>query len=267
MPEEEEEGAPPAEGSGSREEAAAEEGERACRGRHTEARDREEEEEDEEGARDAGRRERRKSRGRCRSKGARASGGSGALEARVVRWRSGGGWRRLRRGRSRMWRRRPEAVGGGGPGRGARDGGAVMDGARDARRGAGSRRQIAVFVPARAAAAREAEVALAATGGGHYEAGGLVHQDQDPGLRRMTETILKAIEDRRRQEEEAAASAALAARPPSLLAALEIVMRPSLVVPLTVLSTVAVALSQCWLKLEPVDLGEVVKDLYGRRQE
>ncbi|KAL6841139.1 hypothetical protein ACP4OV_029108 [Aristida adscensionis] len=83
----------------------------------------------------------------------------------------------------------------------------------------------------------------------------------------MTKTILKAIEDHRHQEEEAAASAALAARPPSWLAALEIVTRPSLVVPLAVLTTVAVALSQGWLKLEPVDLGEIVKDLYGRRRE
>ncbi|KAL6877499.1 hypothetical protein ACP4OV_012714 [Aristida adscensionis] len=41
----------------------------------------------------------------------------------------------------------------------------------------------------------------------------LTDLDQDPGLRRMTEAILKAIEDRCRQEEEAAASAALAARP------------------------------------------------------
>ncbi|KAL6848743.1 hypothetical protein ACP4OV_021326 [Aristida adscensionis] len=165
-----------------------------------------------------------------------------------------------------MWRR-VEAVGGGGPGGAARSGCAVMDGTRDARRGAGSRRQIAVFVPAVAAAAREAEVAPAAAGGGHYEAGGLVHQDQDPGLRRMTEAIVKAIEDRRHQEEEAAASAALASRPPSWLAALEIVTRPSLVVPLAVLTTIAVALSQGWLKLEPVDLGEIIKDLYGCRRE
>ncbi|KAL6909800.1 hypothetical protein ACP4OV_001459 [Aristida adscensionis] len=174
------------------------------------------------------------------------------------------------RGR-RMWRRRPEAVGTGGPGRGARGGGAVMNGAWDARRGAGGRRQIAVFVPAAAAAAttaaREAEVAPAAAGGGHYEAGGMVHQDQDPGLRRMTEAILKAIEDRRHQEEEAAAYAALAARPPSWLAALEIVTRPSLIVQLAVLTTVAVALSQGWLKLEPVDLGWINMDLYGRRWE
>ncbi|KAL6841681.1 hypothetical protein ACP4OV_028510 [Aristida adscensionis] len=167
-----------------------------------------------------------------------------------------------------MWRRNPEAVGGGGPGGGARGGGSVMNSARDARRGAGGHRQIAVFVPAAAAAAaaaREAEVALAAVCGGHYDAGGLVHQDQDPGLRRMTEAILKAIEDRRRQEEEAAASAALTARPP--LAALEIVTRPSLVVPLAVLTTVAVALSKGLLKVEPVDLGEIIKDLYGRRRE
>ncbi|KAL6871506.1 hypothetical protein ACP4OV_014335 [Aristida adscensionis] len=163
-----------------------------------------------------------------------------------------------------MWRR-PEAIDGGGPGGGARGGGAVMDGARDARRGTSGRRQIAMFVPA--AAAMEAEVAPAAAGGGHYEAGSLVHQDQDPGLRRMTEAILKAIEDRRRQEEEAAASAALAARPPNWLAALEIVTRPSLVVPLAVLTTVTMALSQDWLKLEPVDLGEIIKDLYGRRPE
>ncbi|KAL6848919.1 hypothetical protein ACP4OV_021502 [Aristida adscensionis] len=174
-----------------------------------------------------------------------------------------------------MWRRTPEAVGGGGgPGGGAHGGGTVMDGARDARRGAGSRRQIVVFVPTAAVATREAELAPAAAGGVHYEAGGghneadgLVHQDQDPGLRKMTEAILKATEDRRRQEEEAAASAALAARPPSWLAALEIVTRPSLVVPLAVLTTVAVALSQGWLKLESVDLGEIVKDLYGRRRE
>ncbi|KAL6909630.1 hypothetical protein ACP4OV_001289 [Aristida adscensionis] len=164
-----------------------------------------------------------------------------------------------------MWRRRPEAVGGGGPGGGARGGGDVMDGAWDARRGAGGRQQIAVFVLA-AVTAREAEVAPTAAGSGHYEAGGLVHQDQDPGLRRMAETILNAIEDRHRREE-AAASAALAARPPTWLAALEIVMRPSLVVPLVVLTTVAVALSQGCLKLEPVDLGEIVKDLYGRRRE
>ncbi|KAL6893464.1 hypothetical protein ACP4OV_007562 [Aristida adscensionis] len=82
-----------------------------------------------------------------------------------------------------MWRRRPEAVGGGGPGRGARGGGAVMDGARDARRGASGRRQIAVFVPV-VAAAREAEVAPAAADGGHYEADGLVHQEtiRDPQM-------------------------------------------------------------------------------------
>ncbi|KAL6865031.1 hypothetical protein ACP4OV_016182 [Aristida adscensionis] len=166
-----------------------------------------------------------------------------------------------------MWRRRPEAVGGGGPGEGARSGGAVMDSTRDARRSLGGRRQIAMFVPAAAAAAREAEVAPAAAGGGHYEAGGLVHQDQDPGLRRMTETILKAIEDRLHQEEEATASSALAARPPNWLAALEFVRCPSLVVPLAVLTTVAVALSQGWLKLELVDLREIIKDLYGRRRE
>ncbi|KAL6875637.1 hypothetical protein ACP4OV_013150 [Aristida adscensionis] len=166
-----------------------------------------------------------------------------------------------------MWRRRPEAVDGGGPGGGARGGCAVMDGTRDARRSAGGHRQIAVFVPAAVVAAREAEVAPAAAGGGYYEAGGLVHQDQDPGLRRMTETILKAIEDRRRQEEEATAFAALAARPSSWLAALEIVTRPSLAVPLAVLTTVVVALSQGWLNLEPDDLGEIIKDLYGRRRE
>ncbi|KAL6839851.1 hypothetical protein ACP4OV_029661 [Aristida adscensionis] len=91
--------------------------------------------------------------------------------------------------------------------------------------------------------------------------------DPDPGLRRMTKAILKAIEDRCRQEEEAAASAARAARPPCWLAVLEIVTRPSLVMPLAMLTTVAVALSQGWLKLEPVDLGEIVKDLYGRRRE
>ncbi|KAL6845345.1 hypothetical protein ACP4OV_024840 [Aristida adscensionis] len=168
-----------------------------------------------------------------------------------------------------MWRRRPEAVGGGSPGGGARGGDAVMDGVRDARRDAGGRRQIAVFVLAAAvAAAREAEVAPTAAGGGHYEAGAwLVSSDQDPGLRRMTEAILKAIEDRRREEEDAAASAALAARPPSWLAALEILTCPSLVVPHAVLTTVAVALSQGWLKLEPVDLGEIIKDLYGCRRE
>ncbi|KAL6907935.1 hypothetical protein ACP4OV_002105 [Aristida adscensionis] len=109
-------------------------------------------------------------------------------------------------------------------------------------------------------------IIILGSGGGHYEADGLVYQDQDPGLRRMTEAILKAIEDRRRKEEEAAASAALTARPPSWLAALEIVMRPSLVVPLAVLTTVAVARSQGWLKLELVDLGEIIKDLYGRRR-
>ncbi|KAL6842876.1 hypothetical protein ACP4OV_027189 [Aristida adscensionis] len=83
----------------------------------------------------------------------------------------------------------------------------------------------------------------------------------------MTETILKAIEVRRRQEEKAAASAALASRPLSWLAALEIVTCPSLVVPLAVQTTVVVALSQGWLKLELVDLGEIIKDLYGRRRE
>ncbi|KAL6893528.1 hypothetical protein ACP4OV_007626 [Aristida adscensionis] len=168
-----------------------------------------------------------------------------------------------------MWRRSPEAVGGGGLGGGARGGGALMDGARDVRRGAARRRQIAVFVPAAApAAAREAEVALAAAGGGHYEGGSLVYRyDPDPGLRRMTEAILKATEDRHRQkEEEAAAPAGRAARSLIWLDVLEIVTRLSLVVPLAVLTTVAVALSQGWLKLEPVDLGEIVKDLYGRRR-
>ncbi|KAL6875712.1 hypothetical protein ACP4OV_013225 [Aristida adscensionis] len=114
---------------------------------------------------------------------------------------------------------------------------------------------------------REAEVAPAAACGGHCEGGGLVNQDPDSGLRKVTEAIPKAIEDRRCQDEEALASAALAARPPSWLAALEIVTCPTLVVPLAVLGNVAVALSQGWLKLEPADLGEIVKDLYGHRRE
>ncbi|KAL6863722.1 hypothetical protein ACP4OV_016625 [Aristida adscensionis] len=59
------------------------------------------------------------------------------------------------------------------------------------------------------------------------------------------------------------------ARGPSAdwLAALEIVTRPSLVVPLAMLSTIVVALSHGWLKLEPVDLGEIIKDLYGHHRE
>ncbi|KAL6899195.1 hypothetical protein ACP4OV_005853 [Aristida adscensionis] len=167
-----------------------------------------------------------------------------------------------------MWRRRrTEAVVCGGPGEGARGSGVMMDSARDVRRGAADRRQSTAFVPAAApTTVREAEVAPAAAGGGHYEGGGLVHQ-VNPYLPRMTEAILKAIEDRRRQKAEAAASAARAARPLSCLSALEIVTCPSLVVPLAVLTTVAGALSQGWLKLEPVDLGEIVKDLYGRRGE
>ncbi|KAL6868250.1 hypothetical protein ACP4OV_015095 [Aristida adscensionis] len=120
----------------------------------------------------------------------------------------------------------------------------------------------AVFLPATApAAAREADVASAAA------CGGKVDQDLDPGLRRLTKAILKAIEDRHRHEEEVAAAAACMGHSPSWLAALEIITLPSFVVPLAVITTVAVALSQDWLKLEPVDLGEIVKDLYGRRRD
>ncbi|KAL6880567.1 hypothetical protein ACP4OV_012132 [Aristida adscensionis] len=156
-----------------------------------------------------------------------------------------------------MWRRRPEVVGGDSPGGGARGGGAMMDGARDARHAAG-RRHIAMFVPATVpAAVREAEVAAVVACGGHCEDGGSVDQ--------LTKAILKAIEDHRRQEEEAAAVAA--GHLPSWLAALEIITCPSLVLPLTVITTMAMALSQGWLKLESVDLGEIIKDLYGHRWE
>ncbi|KAL6843455.1 hypothetical protein ACP4OV_026777 [Aristida adscensionis] len=105
----------------------------------------------------------------------------------------------------------------------------------------------------------------AAASDGHYEGSGLVDQDPDPSLHRLTEAILKAIEDRRCQEEEAAAAVTVCS--PSSLAALEIITRPSLVLPLAVITTMAVALSHGWLKLELVDLGEIVKDLYGGRRE
>ncbi|KAL6840667.1 hypothetical protein ACP4OV_029531 [Aristida adscensionis] len=236
-------------------------------GQHTEARGREEEEEEEE-------EERATSTGGSRGGAAGTARAGERVQAAARRWRArgvrgtvdirrraavatrgeeedveetGGGWRqRPGRGGTRRWRRDGRHTG------------------HEARR---QRSPTDRRVRPCGGGGGEAEGAPEAAGDGHYEAGGLVHQDQDPGLRRMTETILKAIEDRRRQEEEATASAALAARPPSWLAALEIVTRPSLVVPLAVLTMVAVALSQGWLKLEPVDLGEIVKDLYSRRRE
>ncbi|KAL6846381.1 hypothetical protein ACP4OV_023829 [Aristida adscensionis] len=140
-----------------------------------------------------------------------------------------------------------------------------MGGARDARRATGHRHTVVFVLATAPAAASEAEVAPATAGSGHCEGGGLVDQDPDPSLRRLIEAILKAIEDRRCQEEEAAA--AVAGCLPSWLAALEIITRPSLILPLAVITTVAVDLSQGWLKLEPVNLGEIVKDIYGRRRK
>ncbi|KAL6880571.1 hypothetical protein ACP4OV_012136 [Aristida adscensionis] len=115
-----------------------------------------------------------------------------------------------------------------------------------------------MFVPATVpAAVREAEVVAAAACGGHCEGGCSVDQ--------LMKAILKAIEDHCRQEE--AAAAVTAGHLPSWLAALEIIMCPSLVLPLTVITTMALALSQGWLKLESVDLGEIIKDLYSHRWE
>ncbi|KAL6909778.1 hypothetical protein ACP4OV_001437 [Aristida adscensionis] len=183
---------------------------------------------------------RRRARGACGTLESRRRAAAAASgEEEVVEEEVGGGRRqRPGRGRTRRWRRDERRVG------------------REAQRRRSS---------------TDRRVRLGGGGGGGGGSG-------DSGRRplrgrwlgssgQMMEAILKAIEDRRRQEEKAAASAALAACPPSWLAALQIATRPNLVVPLAVLTTVAVALSQGWLKLEPVDLGEIIKDLYGRCRE